>query len=376
MKFINSFFTALIVIGGLMPQIVYGQNFEKDLSVSADSVRTDRGAIAGKSVRIYATVANNSKYDLFGVVKFYDETKKSFIGVDQPISALAGKTDDVFVDWTGNTVGSYTIGVRVVPWNEEGDDSSNNKVSKTIYVDRDSDGDGVGDRNDADDDNDGIPDGKDAFPLDPAETLDTDGDGIGDNADTDDDNDGISDIVDLFPLDASESKDRDGDGVGDNRDLFPDNPKEWVDSDNDGLGDNSDPDNANHGPIPQIETKSNIVAKGKIVTFSALKSRDPDGEVVDYEWDFGKGVKRTGVVVDYTFEETGKQTVSLKVTDNKGEIREQAIEINVIYRWQTIALIAVTILVVLLILGRWLFYFGKLKKDENKKKKGLPKRKK
>ena len=35
-----------------------------------------------------------------------------------------------------------------------------------------------------DDDNDGVPDAQDAFPLDPAESVDTDGDGTGNNADT------------------------------------------------------------------------------------------------------------------------------------------------------------------------------------------------
>jgi hypothetical protein len=376
MRSIKLFFAALIIFCGLIPHIAYGQNFEKDLSISADSIRTDSGALVGKNIRIYATVNNNSKYDLSGVVKFYDESKKTFIGSDQPISALAGKTDDVFVDWTGDSIGSHTISVRIIPWSEVGDDSSNNKVSKDIYVDKDSDGDGTGDRNDADDDNDGIPDAKDAFPLDPAESLDTDGDGIGDNADTDDDNDGISDIVDIFPLNAKESKDGDGDGVGDNSDPFPADPREWADTDNDGTGDNSDPDNANHSPIPQIETKSNVVAKGAIITFSALKSNDPDGQVVNYEWDFGDGKKRNEVIVDYTFDKTGEYAVKLKVTDDKGESKEQIIKISVIHRWQTIALIAVTSLAILLIAGRWLFYFSKMKKDDSKKKKGLPKRKK
>ncbi len=45
----------------------------------------------------------------------------------------------------------------------------------------------------ADSDGDGVPDDRDAFPLDPNETLDTDGDGVGNNADIDDDNDGMPD---------------------------------------------------------------------------------------------------------------------------------------------------------------------------------------
>ena len=40
-----------------------------------------------------------------------------------------------------------------------------------------------------------VADNADAFPLDPAETLDTDNDGIGNNADTDDDDDGVDDAL-------------------------------------------------------------------------------------------------------------------------------------------------------------------------------------
>ncbi|MEE9326074.1 MAG: hypothetical protein V3U71_02185 [Cocleimonas sp.] len=58
-----------------------------------------------------------------------------------------------------------------------------------------------------DTDNDGIPNGIDAFPTDPNESIDTDNDGIGNNADPDDDNDGFSDIAELNantdPLDSN-----------------------------------------------------------------------------------------------------------------------------------------------------------------------------
>ncbi len=53
-----------------------------------------------------------------------------------------------------------------------------------------------------DSDNDGIVDSEDAFPDDPAESVDTDNDGEGDVADTDDDNDGVIDTNDPDPLDA------------------------------------------------------------------------------------------------------------------------------------------------------------------------------
>jgi hypothetical protein len=67
-------------------------------------------------------------------------------------------------------------------------------------------------------DQDGVPDEEDAFPGDPAESVDTDGDGTGDNADPDDDNDGMPDAWEisngLNPLLSNADGDSDGDGHG------------------------------------------------------------------------------------------------------------------------------------------------------------------
>jgi hypothetical protein len=56
---------------------------------------------------------------------------------------------------------------------------------------------------DSDSDGDEVDDASDAFPVDPAESVDTDGDGVGNNADPDDDGDGVADENDAFPLDAT-----------------------------------------------------------------------------------------------------------------------------------------------------------------------------
>ena len=123
---------------------------------------------------------------------------------------------------------------------------------------RDSDRDGVPDRDDAfpndptetvDSDGDGVGDNSDAFPNDPTETRDSDGDGVGDNGDAfpndpnetmDTDGDGVGNNGDAFPNDPNETMDSDGDGVGDNGDAFPNDPNETSDADDDNVGDNSD----------------------------------------------------------------------------------------------------------------------------------------
>lgn len=342
----------LLAILFLIPSLpVAAQEFSHDLSISLSDIRVGGSPLRGKEIRIYVTVHNNSHFDLSGVVKFYNERTSSFISADQPISVLAGKTDDVFVDWTGSVIGEHPIAIRVVPWNSQGDDPSNNKVIKSVIVDTDSDRDGVGDFNDPDDDNDGVPDNQDAFPYDSSESSDIDGDGIGDNADEDDDGDGVNDVEDVFPQHVSETKDTDGDGVGDNGDLFPFDVNESADADGDGLGDNADPNDENHGPIPFIITSDSKVRVGKSMTFSALKSRDPDGEIENFEWDFGDGMTDTGVIVDHVFETTGAHIVSLKVTDDKGEYRQQQLQIVVSLDYLLMILIISTVFLILLILG-------------------------
>jgi PKD repeat protein len=57
------------------------------------------------------------------------------------------------------------------------------------------------------------------------------------------------------------------------------------------------------------------------VSFDASKSKDPDGQIVNYEWDFNEDgiTDAEGVKVKYTFKEVGAYNVTLTVTDNNGE---------------------------------------------------------
>lgn len=363
MKKIISLLTLIFVLNGAMP--VFAQDYNRDLALEEGSVRAQGYVIVGRQVRIYATVQNNSDEDLFGTVKFYDEVRKEFISDDQPVSIVARTTDDVFIDWDASKVGDFPISVRVIPWEEEGDDPSNNKTTTAIYVDLDSDGDGVPNRVDTDDDNDGVGDNEDAFPNDPSEWEDTDGDGIGNNEDEDDDGDGINDIQDSFPTDATETIDTDGDGVGDNRDVFPEDPNESEDVDQDGLGDNVDPDTNNKGPVPTIDTEKSVVSAGKVIAFNALKAYDEDGEIVSYEWDFGEGIESTAVIVDHIFKNPGTYEVKLKVTDDKGEYRIGTMTMTVIYRWQTIALLLMLLLLIVFLI--YSIRHGKKALAKNKK---------
>jgi len=111
-------------------------------------------------------------------------------------------------------------------------------------------------RGPADSDGDGIEDVDDAFPDDPAASIDSDGDGRPDKwnpGKNETDSTSIPKLhLDAFPDDPDEWNDTDGDGYGDNEaDTFPNDPYEWTDSDGDGFGDNSD-------IAPQDNTRPNI----------------------------------------------------------------------------------------------------------------------
>lgn len=115
----------------------------------------------------------------------------------------------------------------------------------------DIDHDGLPNHLDPDDDNDGVPDGEDAFPIEPEEWADLDGDLIGDNLDADDDGNGSGDDRNGNGIPDHEEMDLDGDGVPRAKavpwDAFPLDPNEWRDTDGDGIGDNADEDDDGDG---------------------------------------------------------------------------------------------------------------------------------
>lgn len=68
------------------------------------------------------------------------------------------------------------------------------------------------------------------------------------------------------------------------------------------------------------------------VTFDASESSDPDGEIVEYEWDLdGDGSYDDGseVSVEYTYTQYGTYEAKLRVTDNNGETSTMTLDIVV-----------------------------------------------
>jgi hypothetical protein len=189
-----------------------------------------------------------------------------------------------------------------------------------IILTDDSDGDGFVDSFDAfpndpaasvDSDGDGTPDSwnggmsavdstsgltaLDAFPNDPAASVDTDGDGSPDawNQGMTASDSTTSLLLDVFPADAQEIADFDGDGVGDNGDALPSDPAASVDTDGDGI-----PDSWNGG-MSAVDSTSGLPALDTFPNDPAA-SVDTDGDGSPDAWNPGMTAadSTTGLQID------------------------------------------------------------------------------
>ena len=124
---------------------------------------------SGQEVRVYTTLANSSSADFNGVVEFYDG--ETTIGNAQVTLERNGGFQVLWADWVPQE-GDHTVRVKIAeatltpPGGEpEVVEYTQEPASLTRFIDTDTDGDGVGNKEDTDDDGDGIPDVDDAEPL-------------------------------------------------------------------------------------------------------------------------------------------------------------------------------------------------------------------
>lgn len=420
-KKISSFAILFALLVNIVPTTVFAAN--ADLAIDGSSISFSQSAfLEGQKIRIYVTVYNHGTVDALGTVKISNQNNGKQIGTDQVVSVVGQKNDTVFVDWVA-IPGTQTISAKVTPWETNGDNSGNNGANKQIFVEQDTDHDGIKNSTDPDDDNDGTIDTEDAFPLNSKEQKDTDGDGTGDSQDEDDDNDGIKDNEDALPLDASDSVDTDHDGIGDKQDTdddgdglsdeeevqntktdplkydtdgdgvndkddaFPLDPNEQGDYDNDGIGNNADNDADNDGtnksddkndlnksPIIILSEEPGFVLPESEITLDAGPSYDEDGQIMTYEWTIeDDGSKNNDEQKSYTektfkttFNESGKHKIKLKITDNNGESKYKTFEIHVFNYIPWLILLLLLIIALALYLS---FKYTRQAKNVNKESK-------
>ncbi|MCH8244734.1 hypothetical protein IIB97_02515 [Patescibacteria group bacterium] len=138
---------------------------------------------AGETVRMYTAIQNNSGSDIQGTIEFL--VNGNSVG-ESSFSAINGRIAEVWTDWKV-TQGNHSVEVNIK-------EAFKIEVGKTpepislnagvlganeVFVDEDTDQDGIGNMEDEDDDNDGLTDQEEEVQTDPL-NPDTDGDGIND----------------------------------------------------------------------------------------------------------------------------------------------------------------------------------------------------
>lgn len=117
--------------------------------------------IAGEPTRIYVALRNNTDNDLTGTVRFSDNGNR--IGVSY-VSALPGRLVEAWVDWKPqygeHTVTATLSDVRVfeIGQTPETGEIEDTIAQDTVFVDYDTDKDGLPNETDTDDDNDTVSD--------------------------------------------------------------------------------------------------------------------------------------------------------------------------------------------------------------------------
>lgn len=113
------------------------------------------------TVRVYVALRNNTGSDLTGTVAFFDNEER--IG-RSTVSALDGRIIESWVDWKP-TYGEHSLSasltkieLHTVGENTEAVEVRSSLAEDVVFVDHDTDKDGIGNKADADDDGDGISD--------------------------------------------------------------------------------------------------------------------------------------------------------------------------------------------------------------------------
>jgi len=143
----------------LLPFMVHAEEFNAGIVQGLWYAHEE--VFADTPTRIYVAIRNNTGSDLNGIVEFFDGEKK--IG-RKNVQALDGRIIESWSDWNPS-YGDHTLRATLVrtQLSPVGGASQEVEVTSaiaedTLFVDYDTDKDGIGNETDLDDDNDGIRD--------------------------------------------------------------------------------------------------------------------------------------------------------------------------------------------------------------------------
>jgi hypothetical protein len=164
-----------------------------DVGINAQDIVFDPvEPILNQSTQVYVTLSNNGQSNVEGTVHFFVDNQK--IGSKIFSIRANGRQEDVWTTWTPSALGAHVVRVEVVnDPNFQDVHPEDNVVSENVYVDLDTDGDGVPDRLDQDRDNDGLTNDQEVGIRTNPLARDTDGDGVADKED-------------YYPLDAKRTR--------------------------------------------------------------------------------------------------------------------------------------------------------------------------
>ncbi len=155
MRFIIAIFAIFLFFSNIVQAKEINAGFVEGLWYSDEKI------FVNQTTRIYIALRNNTDSDLTGVVYFKDDNETI---ATKNISAISGRLIEAWADWNP-TYGAHTITATLnnVRLNKVGEQPeivtvTNGVSENSIFVDNDTDNDGIGNEEDTDDDNDGTSD--------------------------------------------------------------------------------------------------------------------------------------------------------------------------------------------------------------------------
>jgi hypothetical protein len=86
----------------------------------------------------------------------------------------------------------------------------------------------------------------------------------------------------------------------------------------------------NRSPVAVLEAGPGRGKAPLSVKFFAEGSKDPDGKIVSYTWEFGDGARGEGLRTEHTYARPGKFTAKLTVKDDRGATAERSFSVSVL----------------------------------------------